>query len=139
MRRALVVLALTTLVACASSPPMVATETIDWESVAATRTPWIVTHESDGGEKARPLWLVVLDGRGYIRTSQTSWFADIQGDANVMLRVGEIAYPLRAVPVVERSLRDRVSQGFREKYGVFDFLIHPWGAPASNMLALVER
>ena len=131
--------ALTAGFACASTPPTVATDPIDWEAVAATQTPWIVTYRSGGGEKARPIWLVVLNGRGYIRTSQTSWLADIAGDANVMLRVGEVAYPLRAVPVVERSLRDQISQGFREKYGVLDFLIHPWGAPGANVLVLVER
>jgi hypothetical protein len=139
MKHAVLALALTAVFACASTPPTVATEAIDWEAVAATRTPRILTHEADGGEKARPIWLVVLDGRGYIRTSQTSWLADIAGDANVMLRVGDVAYPLRAAPVVERSLRHKISQGFREKYGVFDFLIHPWGAPAANVLVLVER
>ena len=143
MKPTLLVLALTVLLAtvsaCASPPPMVADDAIDWEAVSATRTPRILTNRPDGSERSRPIWIVVLDGRGYIRTGQTSWLADIQGDANLRLRVGEVAYPLRAVPVVERSLRNQVNRGFREKYGAFDFLIHPWGAPAANILVLVER
>ena len=139
MKRALLGLALTFVLACASAPPMVATDATDWEAIAETRTPWILTQGSDGSEKSRPIWVVVIGERGYIRTSQTSWLADIQGNANVKLRVGDVAYPLRAVPVVERPLRERVTRGFREKYGVFDFLIHPWGAPAANILVLVDR
>ena len=139
MRPALLALTLTSMLACASTPPMVATGPVDWDAIGATRTPWIVTNRPDGSEKSRPIWVVVMDGRGYVRTAQSSWLADIQNDANVKLRVGEIAYPLRAVPVVNRSLRDQVSQGFRDKYGAFDFLIHPWGAPAANVMVLVER
>ncbi len=139
MRHAPLALLMMAALACASTPPELASAPIDWEAVADEGTPEIVTRNADGSEKVRKIWIVVLDGRGYIRTAETSWFENIQRDANVVLRIGGAAYPLRAVPVVDRSLRDEVSRGFREKYGVMDFLIHPFGAPSANILVLVER
>ena len=138
MRQTLLPLVLAAALGCASAPPPLATEAVDWNAVAATGTPEIVTRTADGGEKVRKIWIVVMERQGYVRTGQSSWLADIQRDSNVVLRIDGAAYPLRAVPVVDRSLRDQINRSFREKYGVMDFLIHPFGAPGANILALVE-
>ncbi len=126
-------------VACASSPPPpTATGALDWNAVADERVPQLVTRERDGSERVTKLWILVLDGAGYIRTGESRWMRNIQRDANVVLRIGGAAYPLRAVPVVDQALRKRIYEGFREKYGFQDFLVHPFGAGSANIMRLVE-
>ncbi len=132
-------LAFTAILACASTPPPAAVEPIDWSAVADEGTPTIVTRDADGDQRETPIWVVVLENQGYIRTGDTRWFANIERDPDVVLRIGGWSYPLRAELLRDDALRESVNRAFREKYGFWDFLIHPRGAPDANIMRLVLR
>lgn len=126
-------------VSCASTVPPVAETALDWQLVADEGMPVIVTRDPDGGERVTKLWLVVVDGEGLIRTGDSRWFQNIQRDPSVVFRIGGYAYPLRAELVTDESLEKRANAAFREKYGLQDWLIHPFGEPDKNVMRLLPR
>jgi len=126
-------------VSCASAVPPVAETALDWQLVADEGVPVIVTRDPDGSERVTKLWLVVVDGEGLIRTGDTRWFRNIERDPNVIFRIGDYAYPLRAELVTDPPLEKRANATFREKYGFQDWLIHPFGEPDKNVMRLVPR
>jgi hypothetical protein len=126
--------------ACASAPLSEATGPIDWGAVADVSVPRIVTVDPDGDSRVTKLWIVVVDGAGYIRTSGTRWFGNIERDPEVVLRVGGVAYPLRARLVLDANLRDRINAAFRTKYGFEDRLAGWFSSPdQANILRLIPR
>ena len=112
---------------------------LEWDRVADERVPVLVTLDEDGDERRTKLWLVVVDGEGYVRTNDSRWFRNIQRDPRVQLEIGGGVHRLRAVPVTEPILRGRIEGAMRHKYGWQDFLIHPFGTPDANMLHLQPR
>jgi hypothetical protein len=98
-------------------------EVPDWVTVADADTVQVVTDDEDGSRRDTTVWLLVLDGQGYIRTGGTRWGANLQRDPQLELRVGDTSYPLRAEFVEDEPLRERVEAGFREKYGFSDAVI----------------
>ena len=129
------------LAACARQPESfpAAMQPLDWVAVADVGTPQIVTTDPDGALRETKLWFVVVEGDGYIRTGDSRWFRNLQRDPTLVMRIEGRAYPLRAELVVDDALRARLNQTFREKYGVSDFLVHPFGAPDANLLRLHPR
>jgi hypothetical protein len=128
------------LLACASTPVPEATGPIDWRAVADAGTPEIVTIDADGDVRETKLWIVVLDGRGFIRTGDTRWFKNIQRDPNLVLRIGGAAYPLRATLERNEQVRQRAHEAFRAKYGFSDRFIGWFSSrDASNVLRLDPR
>jgi hypothetical protein len=126
--------------ACAGTPVQPATAPIDWAAVSDASVPQIVTIDPDSGERVTKLWLVVVDGSGYIRTGGTRWFANIERDPDVALRVGGADYPLRAKLVLDADLRDRVNEAFRSKYGFEDRFIGWFSSrDQAPILRLVSR
>jgi len=110
-----------------------------WDAVAGERTVTIVTRQMDGSWRDTTVWLVVLDGQGYVRTGNTRWFRNIERDPDVALRVGEAEYRLRAERVEQEELRERITAAFREKYGGMD-RVRGWVARGRpNLMRLVPR
>ncbi len=132
---------LTLLAACASSPPPPpdATAPVVWASVADEEVPEIVTRDPDGDVRVTKLWLVVVDGSGFVRTSGTRWLANIERDPNIVLRIGGAAHPLRAERVSDPLLAARIHEAFRQKYGFSD-RASGWVVPGEpSLLRLAER
>lgn len=126
--------------ACATTDSIPAAEQpLDWQAVAHVGTPRIVTTDPDGELRQTSLWFVVVDGQGYIRTGNSRWFRNLQRDPNLVMQIEGKAYPLRTELVVDDSLRARLNQAFREKYGFSDSLVHPFGAPHANLMRLHLR
>lgn len=125
---------------CASTPPLPdATGAVAWESVADEEVPEIVTRDPDGDLRETKLWIVVVDGSGFVRTTGTRWLANIERDPNVILRIGGAAHPLRAERVEDPALAARIEAAFRAKYGFSDRLTG-WFLPGDpTLLRLVER
>jgi hypothetical protein len=111
----------------------------DWSALAAVDVPEIVTQDEDGAERVTKLWLVVVDGQGFVRTGETRWAKNIERSADVELRAMGEAYPLRAVAVADVPLRERVNAAFRAKYGWQDRLVHPFGARDAKIFRLEPR
>ena len=95
---------------------------VDWVSVADVDVVRIRTTTEEGSIRETTIWLAVVDGQGYVRTSRTRWFRDVERDADVVLVIGEDAHPLRAERVTDQALFDRVQAVFRQKYGFWDRL-----------------
>lgn len=125
--------------ACAKPAPPAAEAPLDWAAVAGERVPRLVTRDPDGAERVTKIWLAILDGEGYIRTSSSRWFANIERDPDVVLRVGGRAHPLRVEHVNDPALEARVHQAFRAKYGLEDRLVYLVRGDAVNVMRLVER
>jgi hypothetical protein len=93
----------------------------DWAAVGDVEEVQVLTTNEDGSPRETTIWLVVLDGRGYIRTSQsTRWGGNAERQPEIALRIEGSEYPLRASFMTDEALREHVVKAFREKYGWFD-------------------
>jgi hypothetical protein len=108
---------LCTLAASAPAP--------DWSAVAGVEEVVVVTTNEDGTPRETTIWLVVVDGQGYIRTSRsTRWGDNVERDPDIVLRIEEQEHPARAFFVEDEALRERIVRAFREKYGWFDGMVN---------------
>ena len=119
MHRLTFVLALC-VVSCASVPLQQASAPPDWSAVSDEETIEVVTRDPDGDVRETTIWLVVVDGVGTIRTGNTRWFANLQRDPNLKLRVAGAEYPMRIEMITDPEQRARVAEAFRAKYGIQD-------------------
>ena len=67
------VASLLALSAFAGEPP-------DWSAVADVDTVSVTTTNPDGSLRYTTVWLVVVDGRGYLRTGNTTWGENVDRD-----------------------------------------------------------
>ena len=94
---------------------------LDWNSVADVGQVRVLTTNQDGTPRETTIWLAVLDGQGYIRTSGwTRWGDNVERNPDIALRIGDTEHRLRASFVEDEALRERIVAAFREKYGGFD-------------------
>jgi Uncharacterized protein conserved in bacteria (DUF2255) len=100
-----------------------AAEAPDWSSVAGLDTVSVATNNPDGTLRYTTVWIVVVGGRGYIRTGDTTWGANVTRNPNVKLVVGDEEYALRADFVEAEDERALVTAAFNEKYGVTDTVV----------------
>jgi hypothetical protein len=110
--------ALAVLAAAAS-----AAEAPDWSSVADLDTVSVATNNPDGTLRYTTVWIVVVGGRGYIRTGDTTWGANVTRNPNLKLVIDDKEYALRADFVEAEDERALVLAAFNEKYGVSDTLV----------------
>jgi hypothetical protein len=99
-----------------------AMEPVPWNTLADVDTIQIVSTNPDGTPRETTIWLVVLDGQGYVRSSATHWLANVERDPDVMVEVEGRSYPLRAAKVTDSETYQQVTQAFRTKYGWSDTL-----------------
>ncbi len=99
----------------------------DWNEVAVKDTIEILTHDADGDLRETTVWIGVVDGIGYVRTSDSRWRENIERDSELVLRVGDREYPLRGEFVTDVALRARVNSIFRAKYGFTDRMLGWFG------------
>jgi hypothetical protein len=84
----------------------------------------VETVDADGSARETTVWLVVVDGEGYVRTSGGSrWGDNAVRRGALSLRVAGAAYPMQVEPVEDDALRERVADAFRAKYGWTDAVL----------------
>ena len=103
-------------VATASEPP-------DWSAVASVDTVSVATSNPDGTLRYTTVWLVVVGGRGYLRTCNTTWGGNVDRNPNVTLVIDKQEYALRAETVEADDERAQVMAAFNQKYGWSDTVI----------------
>ena len=97
----------------------------DWNAVADVEEVEVLTTDEDGSPRETTIWLAVLEGQGYIRTTRsTTWGDNVERDPDIALRIGEEEHSLTAAFVEDAALRERIIQAFRDKYGWFDGLLN---------------
>jgi hypothetical protein len=90
----------------------------DWNAAAEVDTIYVLTTDDDGETRETKIWIAVLDGTPYIRTSRnTSWGDNVERDSDIGIRVEDTDYPVRATFITEDEDRARIVAGFEEKYG----------------------
>jgi len=95
----------------------------DWSSLREVGTVEVLTADEDGETRETTVWLVVVDGDGYVRTGSTTWGDNVVRRPELTLRVGEVTHPMRVEFVEDDASRQRISDAFREKYGLADRLL----------------
>lgn len=98
-------------------------QAVDWNDMAGASTVSITTTNEDGTPRETTIWLLVVDGFPYVRTGSTRWGGNAERSPDVRLQVGERSFLLRAVPVTDPALIERLRTGLREKYGWEDVAV----------------
>ena len=97
---------------------LAAAEVPEWQSFAATEVIEILTLDEDGDPRETKIWIVVVDGAGYVRTNDSRWLANIRRGSPVKLRIDEREWPVRTGETDDQATYDRVEAAFKTKYGV---------------------
>lgn len=89
----------------------------DWTPASEESVIEVLTADPDGDLRETPVWIVVLDGAGFVRTTDSKWLANIRRGSPVRLRVRNVESAMVANEVSDAALRARVEAAFKEKYG----------------------
>jgi hypothetical protein len=116
-----------------------AVEPPDWNSVADVDTVSVVTANSGGTLRYTTVWLVVVGGRGYLRTGDTTWGGSVARNPDIKLVIGDQEYPLRVEFVEVEDERVLVEKAFNEKYGWSDTLIGWFRGDRPKIMRLTAR
>jgi len=112
----------------------------DWNAVAGIQRVVVLTVDKDGDVRETTVWLAVVDGQGYLRTSRsTRWGGNVVREPDIGLRVGDGEYPLRASFVEDEALRQRIVATFREKYGWSDGMMAVFRGSKPRIMRLDPR
>jgi hypothetical protein len=112
----------------------------DWEKLAEIPRIEVVTHDEDGDTREATVWFAVIDGQGFIRTGSSTWGENIRRNpSDVVLRIDDVEYPLRAEFIENDKLRERVVAAFRAKYGWFDGFINFFRGKRPNIKHMISR
>jgi hypothetical protein len=112
---------------------------IEWDRYSEEGTVEVITTDEDGSTRETKVWLVVVDGQGYIRTGGTRWGGNIERDPEIALRIGETELPLRVEFVADETQRDAVTSALRAKYGFSDWILDPFRGKNPKIMRLTPR
>ena len=112
---------------------------IDWSAASAENVVEIITRNEDGSPRETKIWLVVVDGQGYMRTGGTRWYGNVERDPEIVLRVAGVEHPLRAELVTDEALLEKVVAAFRTKYGFSDRMAGLIRFGDTHIMRLVPR
>ncbi len=111
----------------------------EWASLAEVDTVQVLTTNEDSRVRDTTVWLVVVDGDGYIRTGGTAWGDNVVRDPEVEVVIDGATYALRVHFVEDDGLRQRITDSFREKYGFIDSLIGLFRGDRPKIMGLTAR
>jgi hypothetical protein len=95
----------------------------DWNAVAKENTVVVLSENPDGKPHETTVWLAVVDGQGYIRTGNTSWYPNLERKPDIGVRVAGKDYDVRAELVTDDALQAKVVAAFNAKYGWSDTMV----------------
>jgi len=92
----------------------------DLERLREVGTVEVVTTDEDGASRETTVWIAVVDGAAYVRTGSSTWGENVVRSSELELRAAGSSQPMRVEFIEDDAVRERVSQGFRDKYGFSD-------------------
>ena len=95
----------------------------DWAPFAETKTIEIETQDEDGEARETKVWIVLVDGTGYVRTNDSRWLANIRRGSPIEIRAGETTLVVGATEVEDEATCDEVEEAFKAKYGAVQKLM----------------
>ena len=93
-------------------------QSIDWSAAQNESVIEVLTSDEDGSLRETPVWIVVLDGAGFVRTNDSKWLANIRRGSAVRLRIAGAESSVAASERSEAELAARVERAFKDKYGL---------------------
>jgi hypothetical protein len=102
-------------------PATATSASANWTQYKDVQTVTVVTKQPDGSPRETTVWLVVVDGVGYLRTGSTRWGQDLERDPDATLEIEGGSLPVKVSFIEDEPLRQKVSAAFREKYGFTDW------------------
>jgi hypothetical protein len=112
---------------------------VDWSQHADVEEVIVLTADEDGSARETTIWLVVVDGKGFIRTGNTTWGDNVVRNPEVAIRVAGSEIPVRVRFIEDEPLRERVAKAFRDKYGWFDAAIGVFRGSHPKIMQLDPR
>ena len=89
----------------------------DWTPASSESVVEVLTSDADGDLRETPVWIVVIDDAGYVRTNDSKWLANIRRGSAVRLRVRDVESAVLAREVADAALKASVEAAFKAKYG----------------------
>ncbi|MGP3925894.1 DUF2255 family protein [Streptomyces sp. 8N616] len=77
------------------------------------------TRRRDGSWSSRPIWVVVVDRKAYVRSyrgGEGDWYRRARADGSGEIQVGDEVVSVRLESVHDDALNQRVSEAYRDKY-----------------------
>lgn len=111
----------------------------DWTPFEKEDVIQVLTHDEDGELRDTTVWVVVLDGSGYVRTNASRWLENIQRNPEVQVRVRGYDYLMRAEEVRASALRESVEGAYKKKYGLLQRTMSLFRFREPTVLRLVPR
>jgi hypothetical protein len=131
MRRFLLALALASLAGPAAA--------VGWSPFAEADVVRIVTQDADGSERDTPVWFVVVEGDGFVRTNDSRWLANIRRGSPVALRLEGVERAVAAEEVADPAVSAAVEEAFKAKYGFVQRVMSAFRVREPSVLRLVPR
>jgi hypothetical protein len=113
-------------------------EVTGWSPFAEADVVRIVTQDEDGAERDTPVWFVLVDGAGFVRTNDSRWLANIRRGSPITLRVGETSRPVTAEEVGDTAVTEAVEEAFKAKYGLVQRVMSAFRMREPTVLRLRE-
>jgi hypothetical protein len=110
----------------------------DWSPFAESDVVHIVTQDEDGAERDTPVWFVVVQGDGFVRTNDSRWLANIRRGSSVALRLDETERAVTAEAVADAAVSAAVEQAFKAKYGLMQRIMSALRVREPTLLRLRE-
>lgn len=98
-------------------------DSFDWSPAREESVIEVLTSDADGDLRETPVWIVVLEGAGYVRANDTKWLANIRRGSAVRLRVRGVESGVEATEVTDAGVAARVEEAFKQKYGLLQRLM----------------
>ena len=98
----------------------------------------IVTQDEDGAERDTPVWFVVVEGAGYVRTNDSRWLANIRRGSSVVLRLDETERAVTSEEVSDTAVTAAVEEAFKTKYGLMQRVMSAFRMREPTVLRLRE-
>ena len=113
------------MLSCASGPVPVATGPVDLAQIDDRWSLHVVTVDPDGDERVTRIWIDALDGDPVLRTGDSRWWANLQRDPTIRIRLSGKDHVFHAEPVTDPGEKARIDEVFLEKYGTWERVLFP--------------
>jgi hypothetical protein len=113
-----------------------ASHAADWSPFAEAGVVRIVTQDEDGEERDTPVWFVVVEGDGFVRTNDSRWLANIRRGSPVALRLDAAERAVSAEEVADAAVTAAVEEAFKAKYGLVQRIMSAFRMREPSVLRL---
>jgi hypothetical protein len=111
----------------------------DWGPFAEADVVHVVTTDEDGEVRETPVWFVVVEGEGFVRTNDSRWLANIRRGSEVALRLDDSERAVTAEETEDAAVSAAVEEAFKAKYGLVQRIMSAFRVREPTLLRLREK